>query len=205
MGWMASWVAVQGAAKAEILDHLDLVESGDEVVPGSRSGQFSCRELPDQWLVIFCEDFEWADQQRLVELSRFGLALACQFEDKVEMTSSLTAARDGVELWRVFHDNTGSVFRLDVTGAAPPALASIREAAFEEQRQDGGEDASSDFVHDVALDLGKAVCGYRADEDAAPFRALESVGAPAQNGDSKPSGLLAKLLAPLRPKPFPTS
>ncbi len=203
MGWMASWVAVQGAAKADVLGHLELMEGDDEVVPGTRSAQFSCREFPDQWLMIFCEKLDWADQQRVLELSRFGLALACQFEDKVEMTSSLTAARDGVELWRVFHDNTGSKFRLDVTGAPPPALAGIREAAFEEQRQDGGEDSSTDFVHDVALDLGKAICGYRADDDAAPFKALRKVGSSTQRSDRGPVGLFAKLLAPLRPKPYP--
>src|SRR4051794_40110618 len=116
MGWMASWVAVQGAAKSEILEHLGLVESGGEVLPGTRAAPFSSREFPGGWLVIFSENLEWASPKRLLDLSHFGFAIACQFEDKVEMTSSLTAARDGVELWRVFHDNTQSIFRLDVSG-----------------------------------------------------------------------------------------
>ena len=201
MGWMASWVAVQGAAKTEVLEHLGLTETGEEVFPGSRTAAFSYREFPDSWLVVFSEKFDWANQQRLLELSRFGFALACQFEDKVEMASSLTAARDGVELWRVFHDHTGSVYRLDVTGEPPAAFGALRDAAFDEQRQDGGEDSSTDFVHDVAHDLGKAVCGYRADEEEAAFAALRTAGASLESGGGKRPGLVARLLAQLRPKP----
>jgi hypothetical protein len=201
MGWMASWIGVQCARKGEILEHFGLVETEDDVFPGEGTAQFSCLEFPGDWLVVFSEDFDWAGSERLLELSRFGFAIACQFEDKVDMTSSLTAARGGAELWRVFHDNTGSIYRLDVTGEAPAALANISETAFEQQRLDGGEDSSTDFVHEVALELGKAICGYRADEVETPFAALRELSADTREG-RKPLSLLAKLLAPLRPNPI---
>ena len=195
MGWMASWVAVQGAARIEVFEHLGLAELGGEVLPGTRAAPFCCREFPDGWLVIFSEDFDWASSKRLLDLSRLGFALACQFEDKVEMTSALTAARDGVELWRVFHDNTQSIFRLDVSGEPPAALAAIRDKSFEEQRADGGEESSTDFVHDVPLELGRAVCGFHAEEVDAPFTALRKASASGMGGEGKPRGLLGKLLS----------
>lgn len=200
MGWMASWLAVQGAGKAEIFEYLGLIEAGKEALPGLGLVSFSCREFPDNWLVVFSENFEWANPQRLLDLSRFGLALACQFEDKVEMTSSLAAARDGVEIWRVHHDSTGSIYRLDVTGEAPEALAAIRDAAFDLQREDGGEDSIADFVHDVALDLGKSICGFRAGDDLTPFTGLKGAGGRGGPGGKVNPGFASWLLAGFRSK-----
>lgn len=205
MGWMASWVAVQGASKGEVFDHLALTETGDETFPGSHGAPLSFRELPGQWLVIFSEDFDWASDKRLLEVSRFGLALACQFEDKVEMTTVLSAARDGTTLWRVFHDSVGSGHRLDVTGEPPAALAAIREAAFAEQRKADDNGEGVDFICDVPLELAKAVCGYRADEDDAAFTVLRRSGGSAPAGFGGKVSLLEKLLAPFRSRGSQTS
>ncbi|MDB5425828.1 MAG: hypothetical protein JWQ29_3244 [Phenylobacterium sp.] len=195
MGWMCSWVAVQGAAKSELLDALSLIETGEAVEPGSRSARMSCAERPGGWLILFSEDFDWAGRDRVLELSRFGLVVGCQFEDKVEMTSIARAARNGEELWRVSHINDPK-YRLDVSGEPPTELASIRERLFREQDEDGGEGSSVDFIHDIPLEVAKAVCGYRADEDQSVFAGLKSItGSPSAEG-SKSTGLLARLLAP---------
>jgi hypothetical protein len=121
MGWMCSWVAVK-ADKAAVLDALEFVETGEESEPGSRAAPFCVAERPGGWTVVFSEDFEWGDPGRVTELSRLGLAVGCQFEDKVEMTSVACAAEAGVELWSVFH-NADPIDRLDVTGAPPPEFA----------------------------------------------------------------------------------
>lgn len=205
MGWMASWVAVQGGLKAEIFDHLGLTETGEETFPGSRGAPLSFREFPDQWLVIFSEDFDWASAEVLLELSRFGLALACQFEDKVEMTTVLSAARDGATLWRVFHDNVGSGHRLDVTGEPPAAFAAIRDAALAEQRQADANGEDVDFLCEAPLELARAVCGYRPDEEEAAFTVLRRRGASAPADGGGQLSFLERLLAPFRSKGSPAS
>jgi len=201
MGWMSSWIGVQGAAKAAVLDGLGLVEVGGEVEPGSGRAAFGCGELPGGWVIVFSEDFEWADRERLLEASRLGLAIACQFEDKVEMTSVASVAQDGVELWRVFHKND-PYGRLDVSGEPPAEFAGIRDQLFREQEEDGGEDSPADYLHDIPLELAKSVCGYRADESEAVFVALKRIGAaaaakPAASGLAEPRpkrSFLARLL-----------
>ena len=198
MGWMCSWVAVQGVAKGEVLDALGVVETDRKVQPGSRSVPLSLAERPGGWLILFSEDFDWVDRDRVRDLSRFGLAVGCQFEDKIEMTSMACAARGGEELWHVFHVND-PIYRLDVSGDPPRELAAIRDQLFREQEEDGGEDSAADFVHDIPLELAKAVCGYRADEDEMAFVGLKP--AHEAGGAEEPSrtSLLWKLLAPFRP------
>lgn len=198
MGWSSSWVAIQGCAKDELLEHLGLVETGQDVLPGTRSAPFSCARLPEDWFVLFSEDFDWAQPRRVLELSRFGLAVGCQFEDKVMMESSICAARDGVELWRVFHDHEGSVYRLDLTGEPPAELAAIRDRLFQEQAKAGGEDAGVDYVHEAPFELGRAICGYRHDEDESAFVGLKRAGGVEPAVTPPRLSLLDKLLAPFR-------
>ena len=175
MGWMCSWVAVQGVAKGEILEALDLVETGEQVEPGSRRRGLSCLERPNGWTVVFSEDFDWANSKRVLDLSRLGLVVGCQFEDKVKMTSIASAAKDGVELWRVAHVND-PVYRLDVSGEPPAELAAIRDRCFREQDEDGGAKSSVDYVTEIPIEVAKAACGYRTDDEEAVFAALESAG-----------------------------
>lgn len=200
MGWSSSWVAIQGGAKTEILEHLGLVETGQDIQPGTGSAPFSLAELPQDWVVVFSEDFDWASTNRVLELSRFGLTVGCQFEDKVAMTSSICAARGGVELWRVFHDHEGSIYRLDVTGEPPVELAAIRGRLFEEQEKAGGEDAGVDYVHEIPFELAQAVCGYRHDEDEAIFMGLMRAGGAELAAVAPKSSFLERLLAPFRPR-----
>lgn len=172
MGWSASWIAVQGASAADTLTALGLEDTGNEVLPGSGKGEFSYHELPNGWLVVFSEYFDGLERQQVLDASRFGLAIGCQFEDRVEMTSIALAAQDGVELWRVFHNSVESTYRLDVTGEPPPELEAARAKAFLKQDADGGEASSTDFVHDVPFEVAKAVCGYRHDEYLPAFHEL---------------------------------
>jgi hypothetical protein len=190
MGWMCSWVAVQGGDKPAVLEHLGLAETSRSVDPGSREAPFSCAQIGG-WLIVFSEDFDWGDRKRVAELSRFGLAVGCQFEDKVEMTSVACAARDGVELWCVSHVND-PIYRLDVSGEPPAELAAIRDRLIAEQDADGGEASSVDFIHDIPLEVAKAACGYRTDDVEDPFVALQSTRASASPSSK---GFLGRLFA----------
>lgn len=196
MGWSCSWIAVKGAAADEVLATLDLVETGQAALPGSRGAPMCYAMRPDGWLILFSEDFDWAERAKVLELSRFGMTVGCQFEDKVEMTSVATCAEAGAELWRVFHVND-PVYRLDVSGEPPAVYASIRDAHIREQDEDGGEDSGADFIHEVPLELAKAACGYRADEDDTVFQGLRFASGRA-GSSSGGGGLFGSLLAVFR-------
>ena len=195
MGWSSSWIAIQGCEKDELLKYLNLEETGEKAFPGDGSVPFCVSELPGKWMVVFSEDFDWASPSRVLEMSKLGLTLGCQFEDRVAMTSAVCAARAGVELWRVFHNSEQSIYRLDVTGNPPEELAAIRDQLFQEQEHGGGEDSDADYVHDVPLELAKAVCGYRHDDYEPPFTALKRTGSIETAAATSKSGFLAKLMS----------
>jgi hypothetical protein len=173
---MDSWVAVQEADKDEVLKALDLVETGEDVLPGERNrgSPFSYMERDDGWIVVYGNGFEWADTDRVVSLSRLGLTLGCQFEDKVEMASVVCAAKDGVVLWRVYHDARLKGDKLEVSGNPPEVYAEIRDQMLREQAE---RTSNVDYIFEVPLELAKAVCGYRTDEEPDPFHGLR----PAEN------------------------
>ena len=193
MGWSCSWIAVQGVAKGEVLAVLDLVETGEQVEPGSRGARMSCSERPNGWTVVFSEDFDWANGKRVLELSRLGLVVGCQFEDKVEMASIASEAKDGVELWRVAHV-ADPIYRLDVSGEPPAEFADIRERIFREQEKVDAGKSSVDHIFDIPLDVAKAACGYRADEEEATFAALKRVGTSTITEAPARRGLVERLL-----------
>ena len=194
---MCSWVAVQGAVKAEVLDALSLSETGRQVEPGSGAAFLSCAERPGGWLVLFSDDFDWADRDQVLEMSRFGLTIGCQFEDKVEMTSVARAARHGEELWSISHANNPKQ-RLEISGEPPGEFAAIRDRLFREQEDAGGEEAGVDFVHEIPLEVARSVCGYRADEDEMLFSGLARAGGSAEDLGLRKRGLLGILLSPFR-------
>ena len=162
------------------------IASNFPTIPGAGFG--------DGWVVLFSEAFDWADAERVLALSRFGLTVGCQFEDKVDMTSIACACRDGVELWRVSHANDPN-HRLDVTGDPPAQFAEIRDRLLRDQEEDGGEESDVDYLHDVPLDLARSVCGYRADEDRSVFVGLRPAGTSPQPSPKPAPGMVGKLLA----------
>jgi hypothetical protein len=182
MGWMCSWVGVQGVQgvqRTEVLETLGLVETGQVVEPGSGASTWCVGEVEGGWLIVFSEDFDWGNPERVRNLSAFGLTVGLQFEDKVEMTSIACAAQDGVELWRVSHVNSDDEHKaLIVTGDPPPAFKDIREALINEQAE--ADDDSVDYLHDIPIEVAKSACGYRADEWLPPFMAVRPIGAPAE-------------------------
>lgn len=179
MGLMCSWIAVKGAPLAVLLEAIGLatLDQPEEVFPGTRAVNFSYLEKPDGWIVIASEDIDWASNKRILELSRLGLTVGCEQEDKVEMESVATGAENGVELWRVYHNADPKKGLLEVRGAPPPEFVEIRDRLLKEQADNGGDEAGVDFLHDIPLDLAKAVCGYRLDDEEAAFWPLKPIGA----------------------------
>lgn len=194
MGWSASWIAVQ-ASKEDVLNQLGLDETSTQMLAGEgKRGDICGSTMPGGWYVVFRNDMQWANRERVMSLSSLGLAVACSFEDRVEMTSIAWAVQDGAELWRVSHDHKGSFYKLDTEGSPPEGLSELRHQAFKLQEEDGGEASDCDYVHDVPFDLARSVCGYRHDECEEPFVALQSPNAATNSGHApKLGGLLGRL------------
>jgi hypothetical protein len=190
MGLRCSWLAVEGVGRAELLQCLNLVETGREADTGcGRFGDMCFNERANGWIVVFCEDFDWSSRERVAAVSSLGLSMGCQFEDKVEMACVAFAAKDGKELWRVFHKNDPPG-RLDVSGNPPSVYYSIRDHWAREQEEKGG----ADYFWEIPVELAKAVCGYRMDEEDTPFQEVKPV---VLHGVSKPSsnqGFWSRLL-----------
>ena len=67
-----------------------------------------------------------------------------------------------------------------MSGQPPAELTKIKAEATRQQDEEGGEDADTDCLFEVPIDLTKALCGYRYDEDlsdgATPFTGLVPPG-----------------------------
>ncbi len=193
MGWMCSWIAIQGATKSDVFEALNLTETGRAVSPGQGRRAISYAEIAGGWLVLVHSDFDWAKRERIRELSRLGPTVGCQVEDMVEMESVATGAKDGVELWRVFHTNAPES-TLEVSGDPPSEFAAIRDRLQQEQDEDDG----ADYIHDIPLDVAKAACGFRVDEHQGAFLELKSSAQRSGDGSDRGSGLLGRLLSVFR-------
>ncbi len=188
MGWMCSWVGVQGATRSAVLARLGFEETGPAVIPGVRDAAFSAGDVGD-WIIVFSETFDWGSPEQALSLSDLGLTVSLQFEDKVEMTSVACGARDGVELWRVSHVN--DVGReLVAAGEMPPEFDDIRDRLMREQ---AGDDGSCDYLHDIPIEVAKSVTGYRTDDWEPPFAALKRIGEAAEPAREPGGGLFAML------------
>jgi hypothetical protein len=139
----------------------------------------SVHQAENGWTILFSEDFGWADSGQILKLSRFGMAVGVQFEDKVAMEATTYVAEKGKRLWRVSH-NAEDDEPLEVRGTPPEEFAAIRRKF--EQKQ--AKDDSVDWLSEIPLELARMISGYRVDEDAIDFVALESVAvarSPRQN------------------------
>jgi hypothetical protein len=177
MGLMASWLGFLGRDHSGIIAEFGLAPTGDEVWPGTRSAPFSILTLPSGWTILFSEKFDFVTPERVLELSAKGWVVGCRFDDKVTMESAIFAAKNGAEIWRVVHAPERGIMGLDVRGVPPVALTGIRER-LERSEAEGEEDGSVDFMHDVAHELGLAVCGYRVDDEPSLFTGLRMASEP---------------------------
>lgn len=192
MGLMCSWVAIQTQARADVLDHLGMIETDMLVEPASRRGQMSVHQHDNGWLYVFTNDFDWADQARVLDLSRFGMTLGVQVEDKVDMACIVCAADGGRELWSVGHVNKPGQ-ELTISGNPPEALGPIR-SKYEALHT---AENSADYLCEIPLQLARVVSGYRVDEDPIDFNALVSPRA-APAAVAGRGGLLSRIVSAFR-------
>ncbi len=161
MGTSQSWVAFRGRPAEDVRAELRLRVAGTP--EEAASSAFSGAQLPGGWsLLVVGRDERFVSDALLARLSRGCEAVACFVEEHV-MVSQATGWRDGRKVWSVDHDSEVAVEHLAVTGEPPAELASIRQAAESQQREDDGE---VDYLFDVPPALAKALVGYHHDDDS---------------------------------------
>ena len=165
MGFAMSWIAVRGRDRDDALRELGLERETEVTDFPPRA--MSVSPLAGGWLLFVADrDLEAAFEPRFTDLSRVGSAVACAVEEHV-MFQEARGYRDGIEVWRVTHDcnKEGRLYHLEVTGDPPSELEAIRRTAIANQDAEGGQQAGVDFLSDVPLDLAKAICGFKHDDD----------------------------------------
>lgn len=166
MGWQASWIVFDGHSKAELFRELGVEETGKEGQPPD-IGEWSYLDLPDGRILIFHSWWGLADKAQVEKLSADREILACQFQDQGEPSAVLCAAREGQLLWKV----TTVGDDVSVEGAPPPEFEPIRR----EYAEQIGDDPDVAIMYEVCHDLGEALCGFSAEKDFPPLKALRPV------------------------------
>ena len=165
MGLSGSWIGFPNLAKERLLRELGLEETGETGDFFMVANPFSLGEMPEGALILYSNDFDWADPSRLLDLPRMGLVVGCQFSDTV-MASNCSAAQDGQALWHVSHESDKGIYNLEVSGDPPAEFTKIRERCVAEQEEEGGEGANVDILFDAPLLLAKLLCGLKYDDES---------------------------------------
>jgi len=176
MGFAISWLAVSGKSPQQVLDELGLMRDGQsEAIPESA---LTCATLQGGWFVVFANEFDspLVARQTLCKVSEGCTVVSCRIEEHV-MFSSVTCYVNGSRSWYVAHDAQEGIYHLTSSGDVPTAFRAIHDAIKLQQDAAGGEDADVDYLHDVPVDLAKAVTAFRHDEDVQgtddePFKVL---------------------------------
>lgn len=179
MGFSHSWIALKSADKAGLLDALGLEEVGPGDLNDALNG-FGLAELPDGWLLVLCNDFEFPTRSPLADLSQRGDVLSCAIEEHV-MCSDAQGFSGGAATWRVAHDPSKGIKHLQVDGE-PPSFVRVRDEAFAEQDEADHKKQGVDYVFDVPPLVAKTVCGFELGRSAPNFVVLRPLGRP----DAKP-------------------
>lgn len=165
MGFSISWLAVEGLAKAAVLDRLSLHDT-EEIDPVNESS-FSVATGLAGWVLVFSNDVAYAGvPERLVTLSVGGRVVACQVEEHC-MACAAYLYEDGVQIFALEHISEKGIRDLSVIGRPPSEFVSIRDRLVQQQEKEDAENRASllytDFIFDIPLETARAICGYRHD------------------------------------------
>jgi len=179
MGFSLSMLAVKGKSKAELLNALQLFDTGErEVYPDA---QIAGAQFPGDWYVLVDDHLsqQWSETHAAAQLSMNAEVIAWEVEEHV-MVSSATAWKNGQKLWSVVHDSNYDVMHLEVTGEPPEMLTQIKQKLFDQQKA-AGKKADVDYIIEVPLELAGVLTGFYhdrlSDTDEPRFEILQKINA----------------------------
>jgi hypothetical protein len=161
MGFKISWIGFNGLERAECLARLGMVETS--VVDDASEAPFSLAMLPNGWIILFVNDFEFVTEDRLAKLSRGATVIGCHIHEGI-MYADAILYNDGKPVWSISHFVGDGRFDLKVTGAPPAEIEQIRDKLIAEQKKNDAGQADTDFIFDIPMDAARLVTGYRYDQ-----------------------------------------
>jgi hypothetical protein len=171
VGQSNSWIGIRGLPKSDILERLDVRDSGR--ADDGHSAKLAAADLKDGWVVIRSRNFNFPNPRRLALLSQGAELVSAQIEEHV-MVSAAHGFREGRQIWSIVHDPGKGLYSLVVEGEPPAQFSSLSERRRREQDAAGGEDADVDMIFDIVPELASMICGYRPDQAELPaFTELE--------------------------------
>jgi hypothetical protein len=155
MGFKISWVGVQGAGKEEVLAATGLRDPGE--ADEYNESPFSGADIPNDWFILFSNDFGFASPERLALISRHCSIVACQVHEGIMASTAFLYDR-GECIWEIVHDAQNGPYDLSFDGSLPPQFRMICETLQHQQDKRG---ADVDYIFDIPVETAAAVCGFR--------------------------------------------
>lgn len=156
MGFAITLLAVEHLSAGDVLGRVGLEDTGEP--DEYNEEEYSWATLPTGWTILFSNHLDFASEQRLLDLSRGGRALACLVEEHV-MVSTFAEARDGKIVFGSAHISEEGVDHL-VTVGTPPEDFDVRKAKAAALQDN---DQEVDYFFEIAVELFEERTGYRHD------------------------------------------
>jgi len=159
MGFAISWIGFSGLDRKECLRRLRM--SATNEVDEAQEEPFSLAELPNNWIILFVNDFEYVSDKRLAALSGGATVIGCHIHEGV-MFSDATLFNAGRKVWSISHFGGEGRLDLKVTGEPPLEIVAIRDRLMVEQKAVGPA-SDVDHVFDIPVEAAEFVTSYRHD------------------------------------------
>lgn len=164
MGYSVSWCAVPEQHGDSFIAELGLAVTGEtEDIPESEYCQVA---LATGWRLLWVNQYasRLLSGDRLQQLSSNYDILLCLVEEHV-MASSSELWHEGKMAWRIAHEGDQGPKGLEVSGAPPASLSSVRSEMEQLQVSSGGDDADVDYIFEIPLKVAKGLVGFKHDEE----------------------------------------
>jgi hypothetical protein len=168
MGFNISWLAFPASSRDVTLRALGLHVAGEAKAWPETLVSGVC--LPNDGYLVFLNScfHPFATPEALASASTSCHIVGCQVAEHI-MVSAAFSWRNGVRLWSVTHESDKGVWNLEVDGAPPPKLSSLRAAAGTAQKKERKFPFlplprwEVDYFFRIPIDLAASVVGYEHD------------------------------------------
>jgi hypothetical protein len=161
-----SWLAVTTDEPRQVLNALNLVDTGERAGP-NKDGML-CARLANGTLLIRLDEFlhPIIDPESIASIPDASFVMV--YSEFAEVETALACLyRQGVQLWHIDHCSGESVDHLAVMGAVPRTLKPMYQAARQRGQQYG-----YDAVFSVPAALAESVCGFNDKHTGAVYTRL---------------------------------
>lgn len=159
MGFKISWIGFNGLGREECLRRLNM--SATREVDEAQEQPFSLAELPNNWIILFANDFDYVSDKRLASLSTGATIIGCRIHEGV-MYSDATWFNAERKTWSISHFAQNSAFDLSLFGEPPSEILAIKDRLLAKQKG-AGEASDVDYLFDVPVEAAQFVTSYRHD------------------------------------------